>query len=92
MHLYGGALRMRFRGPSSAYVGSRVFALANNAQNLDDPARTPHTKKLHRLRCIIFLYRIPRRPAEIFTPLPPCRTPKDRVSDIAAFPLSELTV
>jgi hypothetical protein len=54
--------------------------------------RTPHTKELRRLRRIILFYRLPRRPAEAYTPLPPRRTPKDRDSDITAFPLSELTV
>jgi hypothetical protein len=54
--------------------------------------RTRRTKELRRLRRIILIYRLPRQPAEIYSPLPPRRTPKDRDSDITAFPLSELTV
>ena len=54
--------------------------------------RTQRTKELRCLRRIILIYRLPRRPAEIYTALPPRRTPKDRDSDITAFTLSELTV
>jgi hypothetical protein len=54
--------------------------------------RTQRTKEPRRLRRIIPIYRLPRRPAEIYTPLPPRRTPKDRDSDITAFPLFELTL
>jgi hypothetical protein len=54
--------------------------------------RTQRTKELRRLRHIILIYRLPRQPAEIYSPLPPRRTPKDWDSDIMAFPLSELTV
>jgi hypothetical protein len=52
--------------------------------------RTPHTKELRRLRRISLIYRLPHRPAEIYTPLPPRQTLKDRDSDIMAYyPLSE---
>jgi hypothetical protein len=84
---------MCFRGLGSADVCSRVFFLSvMMLRTWMAQLRTPHTQELRHLRRIIRFYRLPLRPAEIFTLLPPRRTPKDRDSDITAFPLSELTI
>ncbi|KAI0270217.1 hypothetical protein BGY98DRAFT_937561 [Russula aff. rugulosa BPL654] len=50
--------------------------------------RTANTKECRRLRFIIPLCRLPRRPVEIFTPMPPRQPLKDR----EPFPWPELTV
>src|SRR5216684_2542168 len=53
--------------------------------------RTPRTKyRRRRLRRIIIFKLLPRRPAEIYTLLPPRHTPKNSDSDIMAYLLSEL--
>jgi hypothetical protein len=78
---------MCFRDAGSAYVCSRVFSSLIWFRTRMTQLRTPHTKELRRLRLIILIYRLPRRPAEIYTPLPPCQILKDldRDSDIMAY-------
>ena len=63
-----------------------------NAQNTDDPTTYPTSQATSPPPTYI-LTRSPSLPfSRIYTPLPPRRIPKDRYPDIAAFPLSELTI
>ncbi len=54
--------------------------------------RTPCIKGLRGRQRIIRFSHLLRRLAEIYTPLPPRRTHKDKDPDIAVYPLSELSL
>jgi len=70
------------------------YLMQKYAHFLSYDAQNPVTQlaNLRSVRRIILFNHLPRRPAEIYPPLLPCRTLKDRDSDMVAYPLSELTL
>jgi hypothetical protein len=75
-HLSAEALSMCFRHPRLRLRVLMCFVSVITPRNRMTQLRIQRTTHL------------PRRPAEIYTPLPPRRTLKDRDSDIMAYPLS----